>query len=73
MAFMILPSGEKSPPVWTKASVHLVFDVKMEFTRKSRWVKDGRHNPYPTIRKLLCCGVTREYYNINDLCFIDVI
>ena len=37
----ILDEGKKAPPGWTKASGHMVFDVKMDFTRKARWVKDA--------------------------------
>ena len=48
IAFTILDLGKKAPPGWTKASVHLVFDVKMDFMRKSRWVKDGHRSPNPT-------------------------
>ena len=40
-AFDILPYGQKAPPGYVKSSGHIVFDVKMDFTRKSRWVKDG--------------------------------
>jgi hypothetical protein len=35
----------KVPPGWLKASGHLVFDVKMDFTRKACWVKDGHKTP----------------------------
>jgi len=35
----------KAPPGWTKASGHLVFDIKMDFTCKARWVKDGHRTP----------------------------
>ena len=45
---MILNEGKKAPPGWTKASGHLVFDVKMDFTQKARWVKDGHWYPDPT-------------------------
>ena len=48
IAFTILDEGKKAPPGWTKASGHLVFDVKMDFTRKARWVKDGHLSPDPT-------------------------
>ena len=40
-AFDILPHGAKPPPEYTRSSGHIIFDVKMDFTRKSRWVKDG--------------------------------
>jgi hypothetical protein len=44
-AFEILGPGMKTPPGWHKASGHLVFDVKMDFTRKVRWVKEGHKTP----------------------------
>ena len=40
IALTILDDGVKAPPGCRKASGHLVFDVKMNFTRKARWVKD---------------------------------
>ena len=48
ITFTILDLGKKSPPGWTKASGHLVFDVKIDFTRKVRWVTDGHRSPNPT-------------------------
>ncbi len=45
VAFEILGPGMKAPSGWHKASGHLVFDVKMDFTRKARWVKDGQKTP----------------------------
>ena len=47
VAFEILPNGQSAPPGWKKSSGHLVFDVKMDFTRKARWVKDGHRTPDP--------------------------
>jgi hypothetical protein len=41
IAFEYLELDEKAPPGWFKASGHIVFDVKMDFTRKAWWVKDG--------------------------------
>ena len=35
IALTILENGIKPPPGWRKASGHLVFDVKMDFTRKA--------------------------------------
>ena len=43
----ILDLGKKALPGWTKASGHLVFDVKMDFTRKVIWAKDGHRSPNP--------------------------
>jgi hypothetical protein len=44
-AFEILGQNAKVPPGWFKASGHIIFDVKMDFTRKARWVKDGHKIP----------------------------
>ena len=42
-----MEDNESLPPGWTKSSGHCMFDVKMDFTRKSRWVKDGHRTPDP--------------------------
>ena len=47
VAFKILETGENPPPGYSKSSGHLVYDVKMDFTRKGRWVKDGHRTPNP--------------------------
>jgi hypothetical protein len=47
VAFEVLPSGAKAPPGWKRSSGHIIFDVKMDFTRKARWVKDGHKTPDP--------------------------
>lgn len=47
IAFDILPD-HKAPPVgYKRASGGLIFDVKMDFTRKARWVKHGYKTPNP--------------------------
>ena len=48
ITFTILDLGKKAPPGWTKARGNLVFDVKMDFMWKARWVKDGHRSPNPT-------------------------
>ena len=48
IAFKILEPGQKAPPGWFKAKGHIIFDVKMDFTRKARWVKDGHKTPDST-------------------------
>jgi hypothetical protein len=40
IAFEILEDGEPVPSNYKKSSGHLIWDVKMDFTRKARWVKD---------------------------------
>ena len=47
IAFQILEEGQKPPPGWKKSSGHMIFDVKMDFTRKARWVKDGHKTEDP--------------------------
>ena len=47
VAFKILKDKEQLPVGYKKATGHLVYDVKMDFTRKARWVKDGHRTPDP--------------------------
>lgn len=47
VAFEILPAGKRAPPGWNKVTGHLILDVKMDFTRKARWVLDGHKTPNP--------------------------
>ena len=41
IAFNILEPDQNLPVGYTKSTGHLIFDVKMDFTRKTRWVLDG--------------------------------
>ena len=45
--FEILGHGQRAPPGWKRVSGHLIFDVKMDFTRKARWVLNGHLTPDP--------------------------
>ena len=47
VAFEILEEGQSVPTGWKKASGHLIWDVKMDFTRKAKWVLDGHKTPDP--------------------------
>ena len=47
VSFEVMKPGDKATPGWKKASGHLIYDVKMDFTRKSRWVKDSHRTPNP--------------------------
>ena len=49
LAFQILENNEKVPVGYAKASGHLIFDVKMNFTRKARYVSDGHETEAPDI------------------------
>ena len=66
VAFEILESERSPPPGWTKSSGHLVFDVKMDFTRKARWVKDG-HRTADLNRSTYAGVVSRETVRIAML------
>ena len=47
VAFEILEDGKSSPAEFTKVSGHLIWSVKVDFTRKARWVLDGQKTPDP--------------------------
>ena len=48
IAFEILEPGQKAPPGWHKATGHIIFDIKMDFTRKAWCIKDGHKTPNST-------------------------
>ena len=64
IAFEILSPGQTAPPGWSKASGHLVFDVKMSLERKSRWVLDGHLTADPTHISTFAGVVSRESVRI---------
>ena len=47
IAFEILDKDTTVPVGWKKATGHLIWDVKMDFTRKARWVLDGHRQGQP--------------------------
>ena len=47
VAFKILDHGVKDPVGRKQGSGYLVWDLKMDFTRKARWVKDGHRTHKP--------------------------
>ena len=48
VASEVLDDGIRSPIGCSKVTGNLVWDVKMDFTRKARWVIDGHRNPDPS-------------------------
>jgi len=54
IAFKVLELGQKAPPGWFKATGHIIFDVKMDFTWKARWFKDGYKDPDLTTSSFAC-------------------
>ena len=45
VSFEILEDVKTSHAGYTKVSGHLIWSVKMDFTRKARWVLDGHKTP----------------------------
>ena len=80
IAFEVLEEGEHAPVAWRKVSGHLVFDVKMDFTRKARWVLDGHKTPKPTgstyagvvSRESVRIAFTDAALNGLDVCAADI-
>jgi hypothetical protein len=47
IAFEVFQDGKSAPQRWTKASGHIIWDLKMDCTRKARWILDGHKLPTP--------------------------
>ena len=47
VAFDMLESGDNAPIGYSKHGVHMVFDVKLDLTRKARLVANGHLAPDP--------------------------
>ena len=81
IAFDILEEDENLPPGFTLATCHLIFDVKMDFTRKARFVMDGHKTPDPegsTWAGVVSCESVRialTYAALNDIniCAADIL
>ena len=75
IAFEIQPEGVKAPQVWTKASGHIIWDAKMNFERKARWVKNGHRTPDATTSNyagVVSCESIRIALTYDTLHDIDV-
>ena len=63
VAFEILEHGRKAPDGWHQVMGHLVWDVKMDFTRKAHWVLDG-HKTHDPVGSTYAGVVSRESIRI---------
>ena len=80
VAFEILEDNKVPPPGWTKSSGHMIWDVKLDFTHKDRWVKDGHCTPDPEwsiYSGVVSCetvGISLTYAALNNLkvCAADI-
>ncbi len=48
VAFRFLPEGERAPIGYKQIPCHIIFDVKMDFTRKARFVAGGHKTDPPS-------------------------
>jgi hypothetical protein len=80
IAFEVLESNKYVRPGWKKVPGHLVWDIKMDFSRKSRWVLNGHKTPDP-IGYMYARVVSRESIRIAftyaalkavDVCAADI-
>ena len=80
IAFEVFPEGKAALPGWNKVTGHLVYDVKMDFTRKARWVLDGHITPDPigytytgvVSRESVRIAFTYAALNGVDVCAADI-
>ena len=73
VAFEILDEGVHAPHGWKQVTRHLVWDVKMDFTRKARRVVDGHKTPdligstYAGVVSRESVHIALTYAALNDL------
>ena len=73
IAFKILDKSKSAPVGWSMESWHLIFDVKMEFTRNARWNLDshGSANPngstYDGVVSRDSVSIALTYSELNDI------
>jgi hypothetical protein len=80
VAFEVLEDGKSAPQGWTKASGHIICDLKMDFTRKARWVLDGHKLPTPegstyagvVSRESVRIALTYAALNGLEVCAADI-
>ena len=80
VAFEILEDGKTTPAGYTKISGHLIRSVKMDFTRKARWVLDGHKKSDPVgskyagvvLRESVQIAFTSAALNDLDVCMADI-
>ena len=78
--FDILDNSEYMTPGWSRASGHIIFDVRMTLERKARWVKDGHKTPEPdnstyagvASRESVRIALTYAALNNLDVCACDI-
>jgi hypothetical protein len=80
VAFEVLLEKQQAPVGWKKVTGHFVWDVKMDFSRKARWVLDGHLTPDPVgstyagvvSRESVRIAFTYAALNSVDVCAADI-
>jgi hypothetical protein len=80
VAFEVLAESQRAPPVWSKVTGHLIWDLKMDFRRKARWVLNGHKTPNPigstyagvVSRDSVRIAFTYAALNGVDVCAADI-
>ena len=80
ISFEVLEHSENVPVGWHAILGHIIFDVKMDFTRKARWVLDGHKTAEPKIstyagvvsREILRIALTYAALNGVDVTAADI-
>jgi hypothetical protein len=73
IVFEVLEPARATPVGWSKVTRHMVFDVKMDFTRKARWVLDGHLTPdvagstYAGVMSRESVRIALTYASLNGL------
>ena len=81
IAFEIMDEEEVLPKGYKPASCHIIFDVKMDFTRKARYVMDGHRTPDPdgstyagvVSRESIRIALTYAALNDLNICAGDIL
>ncbi len=81
IAFEIMDDDEVLPSGYKPASCHLIFDVKMDFTRKARYVLDGHRTANPensayarvVSQESVRIALTYVVLNNVDVCATDIL
>ena len=76
----ILDVNQDATPGWSKASGHIIFDVRMTLEQKSRWVKYGHRTPEPNhstyygvvYRESVRIDLTYDALNHLDVCACEI-
>eukprot|EP00957_Ditylum_brightwellii_P094991 7233798-Ditylum_brightwellii.AAC.1 len=75
IAFEILKNDIKIPTGWNMVTGHIIFDVKINFMRKARWIVDRHKTPDPvgsTCASVVSRESVRIAFTYTSLNYLDV-